>query len=174
MLKMPGEITGIERRFLRDIATRTAKEFFPGIVVVNVGVWKGASCYCLRAGAPQAALLGIDIQGDTFLEGTSEQLQKLNMLILQENSNAVRLRGPIHLAFIDGGHEYRTVVGDIATIGSLVVPGGYIVFHDARQSIWSGGIEKALKNYMGSQWEELGEESWARWFRVRWFKKTGC
>jgi predicted O-methyltransferase YrrM len=37
---------------------------------------------------------------------------------------------PIHLLFIDGGHEYEDVLADFQTFFPHVVPGGMVAFHD--------------------------------------------
>jgi hypothetical protein len=39
--------------------------------------------------------------------------------------------GPYDAVYIDGGHDYPTVVSDILTFGPMVKPGGYLVMDDS-------------------------------------------
>jgi len=49
-----------EREWLRRIALEVETQFGADTVIVNIGIFRGATMYCMRAGAPQARLVGID------------------------------------------------------------------------------------------------------------------
>ncbi|MCK9230805.1 MAG: class I SAM-dependent methyltransferase [Syntrophales bacterium] len=48
-------------------------------------------------------------------------------------------RTPLALVFIDGGHSFDTVFSDYACWAHLVLPGGYLVFHDIFTDPAEGG-----------------------------------
>ncbi len=49
---------------------------------------------------------------------------------VRQRSTDVAWQGPIGLLFIDGWHDYLSVVGDFLHFAQWVVPGGYVAFHD--------------------------------------------
>jgi predicted O-methyltransferase YrrM len=115
-----------ERRYLVDSAARMQKRFDrPNIV--NIGVFRCASMYCLRAGAPRADLLGVDIKPcDVPIE------PGLRAEFIVGDSAVVHAQygKPIHLLFIDGDHRYEAVKADLERWGAKVAPGGLVVMHD--------------------------------------------
>jgi predicted O-methyltransferase YrrM len=54
---------------------------------------------------------------------------------------------PISFLWIDGGHEFEDVVHDIDDFVPLVVPGGWIVFDDAKGGYFPG-VERAIREKM--------------------------
>lgn len=119
-------LSAAEREWLVTAAVRAAIRF-PHPVMVNIGVYKGASMYCLRAGAPNVGeLVGIDL--------TPRTLPDLRAEFVWGDSRRVAWERDIHLLFIDGGHDYDTVRSDIARFGSHVVPDGIMAFHDYGRS----------------------------------------
>lgn len=108
-----------ERTWLKDAATRVPDDG----VIVNIGVLFGASMCCLRAGAPKARLVGIDIR--------SCKLPVQAELIIEDSRTChTNFEAPIDLLFIDGDHHYEVVKADIANWSPKIVPGGVISFHD--------------------------------------------
>ena len=122
-------LSQLEREWLKDVANSIA-ERFESLLFVNIGIFKGASMHCLRAGAPDASLVGIDIS-TRKLQGRST----LNAeLICQDTRQMGAWDRPIHLLFVDGGHRYEVVKSDIRIFGQHVVTGGIMAFHDYARS----------------------------------------
>jgi len=115
-----------ERKWLKWTAT-TISQRFEHSTIVNLGVFQCASMYCLRAGAPKARIIGIDITPSPL--PIHEEL-RAEFIIANSQVCHVNFKDPIHLLFIDGDHDYKAVVGDIAGWVPKVVPGGIVAFHD--------------------------------------------
>jgi hypothetical protein len=49
--------------------------------------------------------------------------------------SAVREEGPYDIIYVDGGHDYKTVVNDVELSDSILKVGGYLVFDDASTHI---------------------------------------
>lgn len=154
MLTMPGQLTRNERQLLSD-TVKEAKAKFEDVMILNVGIQRGASCYCLRHGSRSAKLFGIDIEGSQKLVGREEQLAQLNLKTIEGNSNEVEFTLPLHVLFIDGGHEPETVRGDIHNLAKNVVPGGFILFHDAIDEKYGVKVSKAIDTTLPEGWREL-------------------
>ena len=122
-----GVLHPAERGWLKDAAANAAKRFGQP-TIVNIGVLWYASMYCLRAGAPDARLVGVDIKKDPTVEIHPE----LQAEFIWGDSRVCHaaFKTPIHLLFIDGDHSYATVRADIANWTPKVVPGGIVAFHD--------------------------------------------
>lgn len=124
---VPGALMSLtEREWLRRVAASIAIEF-PSPMILNIGVYKGASMHCLRAGAPNATLVGIDVASYTLL---APNILRAEILLGDSRKFGPKWRRPIHLLFIDGGHSYEVVRTDILNFGKHVVLGGVIAFHD--------------------------------------------
>jgi len=122
-------LSQLEREWLKDAAGSIA-ELFDSPLLVNIGIFKGASMHCLRAGAPEATLVGIDcatreLQGRTMLDAE---------VICKDTRQMGSWARPIHFLFVDGGHRYEVVKSDIKNFGKHVVVGGIIAFHDYTRS----------------------------------------
>lgn len=65
--------------------------------------------------------------------------------------------GEIDLAFIDGDHEFASVMMDLFLIGDRVRRGGYLLAHDYDNEIFPG-VKQALDSYMDIKWHLLGVE----------------
>lgn len=115
-----------ERKWLKDAASRTVKQF-KNPVIVNIGVFQCASMYCLRAGAPKARIVGIDIA-----KCAVKARPELQAEFIWGDSRVVHVsfKPLIHLLFIDGGHDYPVIKADIANWVPKIVPGGVVAFHD--------------------------------------------
>lgn len=122
-------LSQVEREWLNATASSIA-ENFESPLLLNIGIFKGASLHCLRAGAPDAMLVGID--------KSTGKLQGRNMLRAELIRNDTRKMEswdrPIHLLFVDGGHWYELVRSDIKNFGQHVVVGGIMAFHDYARS----------------------------------------
>lgn len=167
---VPGQLHDSERRFLRDFAELASRDHGGDITIVNIGIWRGASCHCLRIGAPDARLIGIDVMGwypiemENIHDETQSLKEFLRMDVIKRNSNYVRWGDPIHLLFIDGGHEYGVVTGDIYNFCPSVVIGGYVVFHDSGRDEVLQAIDDHIRST--GKWLELTKKvGTLAWFR---------
>jgi len=137
-----------QKRLLRDLAREVAQRFGEP-VIVNIGVDYGGSMYCFRMGAPKARLIGVDIR---YHQGVD--LSPLEAVLIEGNSNRVhdQVPPPMHLLFVDGGHDRETVSGDIRGWVPKVAIGGIVIFHDVELP----GISKAIEEWWdGKEWEEI-------------------
>jgi len=94
-------------------------------VFVNIGVYRCASMYCLRAGAPRARIVGVDIKKPV---GKVHPGLKAEFIIA--DSRTCYFDDPVHFVFVDGDHHYQSVKADIVNWAPKIVPGGVIAFHD--------------------------------------------
>lgn len=119
-------LTQAERTFLKDSANKIAQTFAKP-TLVNIGVFRYASMYCLRVGAPNAYLVGIDIEVCPVPAHPD-----LNAVFIIRDSRICNqdFDSEIHLLFIDGDHHYATVKADIENWTPKVPIGGLAIFHD--------------------------------------------
>ena len=143
-----------------------------GQVVMEIGCYMGRSTVAMVPGAHKV------ISIDTFLFGKGKHQRGENgrpippavkpdtreiferntkpwigkIEVFEMNSlKAVKLEWePVGLLFIDGGHDYATVLSDCGFL-KWVIPGGYAAFHDTS---WPG-VKQALKEVMtdNPDWE---------------------
>jgi len=119
-------LTRREREYLY-LAAHQVTVSFRHPVIVNLGVFRCASMYCLRAGAPTARLVGIDIERCAVKIHPELRAE----FIIEDSKKCYQgFAGPIHLLFIDGDHHYITVAADIKNWIPKVTKGGAVVFHD--------------------------------------------
>jgi hypothetical protein len=83
--------------------------------------------YCLRAGAPAARLVGIDIKPPC---APVHPELKAEFIIEDSRKCHAAFKGPIDFLFIDGDHHYAVVKADIANWSPKIVSRGIIAFHD--------------------------------------------
>jgi len=143
----------LEREWLRSIASSIAL-LFKDPVIVNIGIFRGATMYCMHAGAPNAHIVGIDT---VYPQGHKlDPRMKAEIIIgdsgkLHKNFNKI-----IHLLFIDGDHHYAAVKKDIAGWTPKVEIGGYVIFHDFKTApkvaAKHAGVRKAIL-----EWEEVAQ-----------------
>ncbi len=149
-LIIPGAATTKqEQEYLRTLASQTTRRFGPDCAIVNIGVGLGGSCMCLRAGAPEATLVGIDIDpGVARGDWTS----------IRADSRRFALPPPVHLLFVDGAHDYAAVKSDIRRWTPSVVTGGTVAFHDYDNGLpFTAGVRPAVDELMdGDAWSVVG------------------
>jgi len=153
-------LTPNERKWLRDAAHDVTRDFGAVVVIVNIGVFRCASMYCLRAGAPKARIVGIDIKKCSV---PIHRELRAEFIIADSRECHKTFKEPIHLLFIDGDHHYEVVRADIANWAPKVVPGGIISFHDfapspkdLRKIPYLEGVRRAV-----TEWNER-----AGWIRL--------
>lgn len=161
------DITTQERYWLRhypkgvlDWCTRGTGE---KPTIVNIGVRYGASMYCLRAGCPQARLVGVDTHMERAWIGP--QLDEHGRLVLLKGDSRVchtQVDYPVHFLFIDGDHHYDVIKADIANWTPKVIKGGTVAFHDYSPK---AGAVKALPHLADvkravDEWVEAERPKW--------------
>ncbi|MBD3268499.1 hypothetical protein GF373_17665 [bacterium] len=158
-LEAKGEfVKTTERILFRDLAKEVAERFDSRPMFVNIGVSWGATLHCLRAGAPGAKLIGIDIDLEhRKLHGDPKAI------LIEGDSNTLcaRFGSKIHFLLVDGGHDYDTVKNDIIGWTPKVVPGGVVAFHDytplpgsIRHEPCLVGVKQAVDELL------MGNEEW--------------
>lgn len=171
-MTIPGLISPDERELIRSVSERL-EESFENPVVVHLGVFMGASCYCSREGSRRAQIVGVDVNDK--LDGTGEQKAKLDLVFLQGDTRKIHteFQSPAHMIFVDATHERTYVTKDIQNWVLQFVPvGGYALFHDAfyepenaffkLMAEVSGPIDKLLS---AKEWEEQEVVDTIRWFK---------
>lgn len=130
-------------------------------VIVNIGIFRYASMYCLRAGAPRAVIYGIDIKKPDV---NPDKELRAKTLIEDSSTYWKELDLEVDLLFIDGDHHYAGVKADIEGWTPKVVVGGIVAFHDYAPTSFHlqklpmlEGVRRAV-----SEWQEE-----AQWDRVK-------
>jgi len=143
-----------ERGWLLQMAAEAVADFGDP-VIVNIGIFRGATMYCLRAGAAKARLIGIDT---VYPQGHDLDPEMHAEVIVGDSGKLwSSFDGPVHLLFVDGDHTYEGVMADIAGWAPKIVPGGVIAFHDFETepavAAKHAGIKRAVL-----EWEQ--EANW--------------
>ncbi len=147
----------------RELLVKLAGDVGRG-VIVNIGIGPGASMRCLRAGAPDADLVGIDIDPLWQLPGPWG--------LIQADSKTTGFDRVVDLLFIDGDHTAEGVRGDVANWASRMRIGGIMAFHDYGNSHlpWCAGVKEAvdalgpLPLLEGGSWAYQGDVDSIRYF----------
>jgi predicted O-methyltransferase YrrM len=152
----------VERAWLKKAASIISK-YFKTPLIVNIGVFRCASMYCLRAGAPAARIIGIDVAACPI---PIDPTLKAEFIIEDSTTCHVQVEGPIHLLFIDGDHHYEVVKADIKNWTPKVAPGGIVVFHDYAplpkdlvKNPFLVGVRKAVSEWQAEvKWKRIPAE----------------
>lgn len=151
---MRGSIFAPEREWLVWTAAVVCRQF-EHPTFVNIGVGKGVSMHCLRAGCATARLVGVDIQ----YRRIAEQNALFAELVVGDSGKCwAEFEDPVHLLFVDGDHRLVGVMADIRGWTPKVVPGGLAVFHDYSrpQPRWQvGPAVDAWLAEEGGDWEGM-------------------
>jgi len=135
--------------------------------IVEIGVWKGMSLALSQRFSPAGTqVIGID---PCCLNGQADELNYFHMnlfpsadLILDYSfrsiSQLVNFTKQIKVLHIDGGHNSWDVWADFLLYERLVVAGGYIIFDDYNDKIYSPEVGPAVDN--------LGREGFFRNYDV--------
>ena len=143
----------IEREWLRSIAASIAlTSIHP--VIVNIGIFRGASMYCMFAGAPNCRMYGIDTvypQGHRL-----DPAMKAKVWVGDSGTLHKKFTDEIQLLFIDGDHRYPGVKADIDGWTPKIAVGGYVIFHDYKTepkvAAKHAGVKKAIL-----EWEKVAK-----------------
>lgn len=153
-----------ERCLLYAMAAEIAKRFERPIVV-NIGVSWGASLHCLVTGAPSAIPVAVDIDLDNRPVQNRGALSRVAFMGVDSNTYGLRFKRPVHLLFVDGGHEYETIKADIEAWIPHIPTGGIVIFHDyaptPRDRDRLAGVERAV-----DEWHGENPDCWLQVVRV--------
>jgi hypothetical protein len=170
-LNAPGAgLTAAERRWLRSVAMDVEFRFKDGIhapLIMNLGIWKGATMQCLRAGAPGAILVGIDrIGGDLLSHGHTLHAEIIRGDVETAWSDFDRA---IHLLFFDADHRIDSMRIQIPGWAQFVVDGGVMAFHDYPLPEPRWAVKRAVDEWMSAQparaWAEIDAPDKLKAFR---------
>lgn len=124
-LQVPGaQVTQDEKQCIHDIATGYNRA---DVVMVNIGIMWGCTLWCLRAGAPLARLVGVDISPDGW---PIKDKDELRAEFVRADSRTCEFDGLIDMLLIDGDHHYEVVHADIENWLPRIKKGGVVIFHD--------------------------------------------
>lgn len=138
-LTAPGWLSEDERHWLYKLA----QDVVSGGWIVNIGIEYGASLVCLSQGCPTARLVGIDLIGDTKLQTSIEGL-----IVIKGDSTLIgKVWEQADLVFVDGGHDYKTVMLDAMEWGRTLNSGGRIAFHDTDNSPLQEDVNNAVTDW---------------------------
>ena len=115
-----------EREYLKNAAAQL-QSHFGTLTIVNIGVFRCASMYCLRAGSPQARMIGVDI---TPCGVEIDSSLRASFIIADSAKCHNQVAPPVHLLFIDGDHHYRGVKSDLEGWTPKLPSGGTVILHD--------------------------------------------
>lgn len=167
-LKTAGAIITVpERKLIRAQTEEVVRRLGPKITMVNIGIGKGATMHCLRVGAPEALLIGVDSRERNLHPLYEEFLVPLKLIlgVSQDPKTQAQIPGPIHVLLIDANHTYECVKEDIQDWTPKLAVGGVVMFHDyspqeiyARRDPRLRGVEKAVTEWQLTEsfWRESG------------------
>lgn len=154
LVKIPGHISPHELVTLNEYAEKVERGH-----VVEIGSFLGLSTMALALGVEtkeKIRVYAIDphdsytdvsdvnpnykqkygsVDMSTFLENIVAQNAHYKIFPVALSSNEVVWERPIGLLFIDGAHDYYSVLDDFDSFHLNIVPGGYLIFHDSE---WDG------------------------------------
>lgn len=163
-------LTPPEREWLKVIAEEITEQFPASPVsplFVHIGVMHGGSLHCSRAGSPEGLIVGVDLDLKTLRGDPQAVLLQGDSMMLGQHFET-----PIHFLFMDGAHDWPSILLDIEVWARSVVPGGIMAFHDT--DYWH--VIKAIDDWGAESWNEFKMEECPTphtAFRIRAFRKEG-
>ena len=142
-----------EREWILRMSAEMAGKFAKP-TIVHIGVELGASLVCSLAGAPDARVVGIDLDTSKYVGPPGVELIEGD-----STARAQHFHGPVHLLFVDGDHEREGVEADMRAWLGKVRPGGLVVFHDYEQPDFphTAGVKEAVDGWgwTDTAWEPI-------------------
>jgi hypothetical protein len=83
--------------------------------------------------------LGVPLDNTNIIQGLSTD---------ESVKNSARINGPYDVVYIDGGHDYDTVVNDILLCNDILKPGGLLVMDDASSLLNIGNSHPGFAGHM--------------------------
>ena len=135
---------------------------------VEIGAYAGGSS-CLMLQRLNTTVISIDLgepipRGQVFenvinyknnnnyykyLQGNSQVVEMKNAVIeALSNSRVLGYSNKIDLLFIDGDHSFNGVIADFNMYSDLVAVGGYIVFDDYNDIVYSPEVKQAVDSML--------------------------
>jgi predicted O-methyltransferase YrrM len=163
-----GWLTAGQARMLYDAAASVP----PGAAIIEIGSHHGRSTVILgRAKRAATELVAVDPFGDPRWGGGSEALAVFNANLARHGlADQVRhirsfgadagsrwTGGPVGLLFVDGAHDYATVLADLRAWAPHLAPGARVLMHDAYSS--PGVTLAAFRQFFGSSEYSLDKVS---------------
>lgn len=141
-----------QREFLKRLAEIVQARFeYP--IMVNIGVLLGCSLACLRAGALDGVIVGVDINLKRRFPGLEYRAYLKTIFIECDSHEFARMFcSPVHLVFVDGSHSYEAASGDLKLWSAKIPVGGIIAIHDLHM----GQVQRAFNEWYDPElWEEV-------------------
>ena len=131
---------------------------------VEVGAYAGGSS-CLMLQRPNTTIASIDLgepisKGEVlenvimyknnnnyykYIQGNSQVVETKNKVIeVLNNSRVLGYSNKIDILFLDGDHSFNAVMADFVMYSDLVNVGGYIIFDDYNDSVYSPEVKQAV------------------------------
>jgi len=131
---------------------------------VEVGAYAGGSS-CLMLQRPNTTIVSIDLgepisKGEVlenviiyknnnnyykYIQGNSQVVETKNKVIeVLNNSRVLGYTNKIDVLFLDGDHSFNGVMADFVMYSDLVNVGGYIIFDDYNDSVYSPEVKQAV------------------------------
>lgn len=147
---------------------------------INIGAGPGTSGIAAHEVRPDVRVVTVDIQPDVHPEGgLGNEREAMKAAGLWENSNHRQISGDskvvggewkedVDMVFIDGGHSYDQVVGDIeAWLPHLVTKRGILVFHDCeKQPIHWHDVFNVVQKMVEPFYPKIGHVHTTSAFRI--------
>ena len=147
--EVAAHLTPPEREYLKEVAEQITKDVPASPIAplfVHIGVMHGGSLHCSRAGSPEGLIVGVDLNLKAVRGDPQAILLQGDSMMLGQHFET-----PIHFLFMDGAHDWPSILLDIEVWAHSVVPGGIMAFHDADYH----HVTTALEKWDSEGWEEL-------------------
>lgn len=156
--EVPGWLSHCEGKALAELAR--------GKRVLEIGSYCGRSTVCLARTAEHVTAVDyFDGRGTPEPRDTrkifDETLRRHELANVSVHHPDDDLPGEYDVVFIDGAHDYASVMSNIDKALSHLAPGGLIAFHDYRLTPgehdggWDGGVSRAVDEFLAAGAELL-------------------
>ena len=180
------ELKKVDKRAMLDYGESELMYDIPRILggglMANLGHARGGSALILAQSILKHGLEGSVISVDTFSENGRQHGNAMKLIELRGLSNLIDLRKgktsvvgeellregyEFKFVFIDADHSYEHVLEDLELWTQMLVPGGFVAFHDTNQEFSHRVLEDRVLN--NPMWRERTE---LHVCRIRVFEKV--
>ncbi len=117
-----------------DLLFKLAASLGPNPVIINIGAADGVSTVAMLEACADAFVFSADIgecpQERANVEAAGLDATRVARLLGRSQDIGKEFSYEADLVFVDGGHDYDSVKGDIESWAWRVKPGGVLAFHD--------------------------------------------